>query len=166
MRQHKKIRDKRRDAIHKISSAICKTHANVVVEDSKIQNMSKSAKGTIEEPGVHVAQKRGLNRSILAQGWGDFRIILGYKLARKGGKLIKVPPHYISQKCPKCEHTEKGNRKTQAEFKCLACGYENNADTVGVMNILAAGQVVINACGGHGAQGQPTKQEPTEGPIR
>jgi putative transposase len=71
-----------------------------------------------------------------------FRTMLEYKLNRFSGKLIKVPPHYTSQKCPNCGLVSSKNRQTQAEFKCIDCGYEDNADVVGAMNILAAGQAV------------------------
>ena len=160
---HNSTANARNDFLHKASTSISKTHAVVVVEDLLVKNMSASASGTLEEPGKNIRQKSGLNRSILDQGWGMFRVQLEYKLKRRGGELIKVPPHHTSQKCPICGHTHKDNRKTQADFKCLECGYENNADLVGALNVLAAGLAVSShACGGIGAQGQPVKQEPTE----
>ena len=51
--------------------------------------MSKSAKGNSEQPGRNVRQKCGLNRSILDQGWAEFRWQLDYKLAWNGGWLIR-----------------------------------------------------------------------------
>ena len=86
--------------------------------------------------------------------------VLARKLAAKGGELIKVQPHYTSQRCPSCGHTSKDNRKNQAVFKCVSCGYSNNADAVGAMNILTAGQAVVNARGGHGAQGLDLRRNP------
>ena len=56
-------------------------------------------------------------------------------------------------------------RQTQAHFKCVACGYENNADLVGAMNILAAGHAVL-ACGGTALSGRPVKQEPAEATMQ
>ena len=47
--------------------------------------MSKSAKGSIETPGTNVSAKSGLNKSILDQGWGEFRRQLEYKLTWSGG---------------------------------------------------------------------------------
>ncbi|MDR2443685.1 MAG: transposase [Deltaproteobacteria bacterium] len=164
-RQHKRIRDKRQDFLQKMSTTIAKNQSVVVVEDLRVKNMSKSARGTVEKPGKNVAAKKGLNRSILAQGWGIFLTFLDYKLAQNGGELIRVPPQYTSQKCPICGYTHKDNRKTQAKFKCLACGYENNADIVGAINVLAAGLAVVKARGGYGALGQPIKREPTEGSV-
>ena len=64
---------------------------------------------------------------------------LEYKLAWNGGRLIKVPPQYTSQTCPCCGHVSQANRKTQAQFACVDCGYENHADHVGAINILSRG---------------------------
>ena len=159
---HKKIANCRKDYLHKVSATISKNHALVFAEALKIQNMSASAAGNRENPGKNVKAKSGLNRSILDQGWGMFRILLEYKLKKRGGELILVPPHFTSQRCPVCGHVDQANRKSQAKFKCLACGYENNADLAGAMNILAAGQAAM-ARGGLGAQGPPMKREPSEG---
>jgi putative transposase len=57
----------------------------------QVRNMSASAKGTAQAPGRNVRAKAGLNRAILDQGWRGFRIMLGYKLADRGGRLIEVP---------------------------------------------------------------------------
>ncbi len=71
-RLHQHIANVRRDFIEKVSLEICKNHAEIFREDLKIKNMTASAKGTVEEPGSRVAQKSGLNRCILDQGWGIF----------------------------------------------------------------------------------------------
>ena len=123
--------------------------------------MSRSAKGTIEAPGSNVRAKSGLNRAILDQGWSMFRAMLEYKLAWAGGKLIAVPPHYTSQTCPNCTHVSAENRRTQARFSCVECGYQNNADLVGAINIKAAG-LAASACGERALSGRSMKQEPAE----
>ena len=139
---HHKIANCRKDFLHQTSSKISKNHAIVYVEDLKIENMSKSAKGDIEQHGKNVKQKSGLNRAILDQAWGEFRRQLDYKLLWNGGVLFTVPPQNTSRSCPNCGHTAKDNRKTQAEFKCVQCGYENNADVVGAINVLKRGQAL------------------------
>jgi len=141
----------------------------VCIEDLQVKNLSRSAKGTVEKPGKRVRQKCGLNRRILDQGWGEFRRQLAYKLEWNGGLLVEVPAAYTSQTCPNCSHVAAENRLTQAMFNCVQCGYENNADVVGAMNILERG-LRLSACGeeGSGWSGNtPTKpasvkQEPTE----
>jgi len=165
----RKVKFTRRDFLHKTTTAISKNHAMVAVEDLQVRNMSKSAKGNAEKPGKNVAAKAGLNRSILDQGWFEFRRQLEYKLTWNGGMLIAVPPHHTSQTCPACGHVAKENRPTQARFCCVACGYANHADVVGAINILARGNRVA-ACGEDGSgRGRKTttkpasaKQEPTE----
>ena len=81
----------------------------------------------------------GLNKSILDQGWFEFRRQLDYKLAWNGGSLVAVPPQNTSRTCPCCGHISADNRKTQALFACIKCGHEANADHVGAINILRAG---------------------------
>ena len=90
--------------------------------------MSASAKGTIDNPGRNVAQKSGLNRSILGAAWGQVGVYLTYKARRKGKLVVKVPPHHSSQECSHCGHNHMDNRKTQSLFICQSCGFTANAD--------------------------------------
>lgn len=123
--------------------------------------MSKSSKGTREQPGNKVKQKSGLNRAILDQGWGEFRRQLDYKMSWNGGLLLAVSPHHTSSTCPCCGHVSKDNRLSQSLFICIDCGYENNADVVGAINILERGHRLL-ACGEPVRLGRSMKQEPTE----
>lgn len=132
-RIHERIARVRADFLHKISTAISKNHAIVCIEDLQVKNMTASASGTKEQPGRNVAAKSDLNKSILDQGWYEFRRQLDYKLAWRGGRLIVVAPHYTSQTCPHCGHVGAENRKTQARFLCLRCGFEAHADVIGAM---------------------------------
>jgi putative transposase len=159
-RIHTKIANARKDYLHKTSTAISKNHALVVLEDLKVSNMSASAKGTVEQPGRNVKQKSGLNKAILDQGWSEFRRMLEYKQLWRGGLTIAVPPQYTSQKCPVCDFVHVDNRKSQAVFRCINCGYTANADHVAAINILAAGHAVL-ACGENGSQSASVKREPT-----
>ena len=70
-----------------------------MIEDLTVRNMSRSASGTLEAPGKNVRAKAGLNKSILDQGWFEFRRQLAYKLAWPGGNLLVIPPQYTSQTC-------------------------------------------------------------------
>ena len=164
-RLHRKIANVRNDFLHKATTSISKNHALVVIEDLKVQNMSRSASGTLDHPGKNVRVKAGLNKSILDQGWFEFRRQLAYKLAWLGGTLLLVPPQYTSQTCSHCGCVDKSNRLSQAKFKCTACGFECNADHNAALNILAAGQAV-SACGAGRAQAPASKQEPAYGAAR
>lgn len=160
-RLHSRIANIRRDYLHKVTTTISKKHAMIVIEDLKVSNMSRSAAGTVSQPGRNVRAKSGLNRSILDQGWYEMRRQLEYKQLWRGGQVLAVPPAYTSQRCACCGHTAKENRLSQSRFVCQACGYTANADVNGARNILAAGHAVL-ACGGMVQSGRPLKQEPTE----
>ena len=160
-RIHTRIANVRRDFLHKATTTISKNHALVCIEDLQVKNMSKSAKGNSEQPGRNVRQKCGLNRSILDQGWAEFRRQLDYKLAWNGGWLIAVPPQNTSRTCPVCKHVSAKNRQTQATFLCVECGYANHADVVGAINVLERGYRLL-ACGESVQSGRSVKQEPTE----
>ncbi|HDK03317.1 MAG TPA: transposase, partial [Gammaproteobacteria bacterium] len=136
---HARIGNARRDYLHKTSTAISQNHAMVCIEDLQVRNLSKSAAGSTEKPGRNVRAKSGLNKSILDQGWFEFRRQLDYKLAWKGGWLVAVPPQNTSRTCPCCGHVSADNRQTQARFECVECGFEENADVVGAINVLRAG---------------------------
>ncbi len=138
-RIHSRIGNARRDFLHKTTTAISQNHAMVCIEDLQVRNMSRSAAGTLDAPGRNVRAKSGLNKSILDQGWFEFRRQLDYKLAWRGGYLVAVPPQNTSRTCPRCGHVSADNRKTQAQFLCVACGFEENADVVGAINILSRG---------------------------
>ena len=142
-----RIANCRHNFLHQLSTQTSKNHAVIVIEDLQIGNLSRSAKGTVEEPGKNVAQKAGLNKAILDQGWGMFRRMLEYKQAWRGGAVIAVNPRYTSQTCPECGHVSKQNRPQQALFSCVACGYTYHADIVAAKNILALGhRERLNAC--------------------
>ena len=158
---HTRIANVRKDYLHKTSTTISQNHAIVCIEDLKIKNMSKSANGTIEKPGRNVKAKSVLNRSILDQGWFEFRRQLEYKELWRGGEVLAVPARNTSRKCPICDHISADNRKTQAAFKCTACGHEANADVNAACNILAAGHADL-ACGEIVQADFSMNQEPTE----
>ncbi len=166
---HARIGNARRDYLHKATSAISQNHAMVCIEDLQVRNMSKSAAGTDDKPGKNVRAKSGLNKSILDQGWFEFRRQLEYKLAWSGGMLIAVPPHNTSRTCPGCGCVSADNRPSQAVFRCIECGHKGNADHIGAINILARGHRAA-ACGEDVSRAKPAKakcaasakQEPTE----
>ncbi len=149
-RIHARIGHARRDYLHKTTTTISQNHAMVCIEDLQVRNMSRSAAGTTDQPGKRVKAKSGLNKSILDQGWFEFRRQLDYKLAWKGGWLVAVPPQHTSRTCPACGHVSADNRRTQARFACVECDFEDNADRVGAINVLRAGHARL-ACEVNGA---------------
>jgi len=162
---HSRIGNARRDYLHKCSTTISQNHAMVCIEDLQVRNMSRSAAGTTEAPGNNVRAKSGLNKSILDQGWFEFRRQLDYKLAWNGGYLIAVPPENTSRTCPCCGHVSADNRRTQEHFACVECGFEANADLVGAINVLRAGHARL-ACADTSPEVGASGQEPPEATIQ
>ena len=162
---HNKITNIRKDFVHQASNDISKSHAVVIVEDLQVKNMRASAKGTKQEPGKNVAQKSGLNRSVLDASPFALRRQLEYKTQWSGGLLVLVPPRNTSRTCPKwlggCGHVSADNRKTQAKFACVKCGFSAPADLVGAENIKEAGLALL-ACGDTSPGVRASAQEPTE----
>lgn len=138
-KQNLRIANMRKDFLHKLSLQYAENQGIVVVEDLKIKNMTKSAKGTEEKPGKNVKQKQGLNRSITQQSWGLFFELLEYKVIARGGRFIKVDPQHTSQTCNVCGHVSKENRLKQEKFVCKACGHKDNADVNAAKNIRDRG---------------------------
>ena len=97
--------------------------------------MTKSAKGTAEEPGRNVAQKRGLNREILEQSWGRFQSQLSYKAEWDGKATKAVEPRYTSQTCSGCGVVDASQRKGK-RYDCARCGLSMDADRNAAINIL------------------------------
>ena len=142
-RLHTRVANIRKDFLHKVSNNISKSHAVVCVEDLQVQNMSKSARGTKEKPGKQVAEKSGLNRSILDASPFELRRQLEYKTQWNGGLLVPVPARRTSRRCPEsvggCGHVSAENRQAQAKFVCVQCGFSANADWVAAVNVKEDG---------------------------
>ena len=139
----RKIANIRKNWVHQTTKEIAGRCGTIAVEDLKVKNMTASARGTIENPGKNVKQKAGLNRVMLDTALGEIRRNLEYKC----GRLIEVNPAYTSQRCHKCGHTDKENRKTQARFQCVSCGFASNADTNAAMNIRRLGMAQLHGEG-------------------
>ncbi len=146
--------DRRKDWAEKASTDIARRFDMVRVEDLRIGNMTRSGKGTRENPGRNVRQKTGLNRAILRSGWG----LLVCRLEEKApGRVEKIRPAYTSQRCSACGQVDGKSRESQAVFRCTACGFACNADVNAARNI-AAGHAVT-ARGGFRDAG-PVNREP------
>ena len=121
-------RNARANWYHQTSKVIADKYGIVYMEDLNTQGMTKSARGTAEQPGRNVKQKAGLNRSILASGWYKLEQCLSYK-----AHVEKVPAPYTNQTCNECGSIDKANRVSQSIFKCRRCGRKDNADVMGLL---------------------------------
>jgi putative transposase len=146
--------DRRKDWAEKVSTDIARRFDEIRVEDLQVTNMTRSAKGTPENPGRNVRQKAGLNRGVLGSGWG----LLVRRLEDKApGRVEKIKPHYTSQRCSACGQVDRDSRESQAVFRCTACGFAGHADVNAAINI-AAGHAVT-AREGDGIT-RPVNREP------
>ncbi|MFI6855617.1 RNA-guided endonuclease InsQ/TnpB family protein [Streptomyces sp. NPDC050416] len=105
--------DRRKDWCEKTSTMLARAYGLVRFEKLNIKNMTRSVKGTVEQPGKRVRQKAGLNRVILAQGWGLLRQRTQDKAP---GRVEDVPAPFTSLRCSACGWIEKKSRKSQADF--------------------------------------------------
>ena len=142
-RLQRRVSRQRDQILHTESKHYAENHGAVVLEELKVRQMTKSAKGTVEEPGTNVAAKAGLNRAILDAGWSRFATLLDYKLIERGGKLVRVNPAYSSQTCAACGVVDAESRRSQSEFHCVSCGHRDNADLNAARVLLARGQAAI-----------------------
>ena len=146
--------DRRKDWAEKVSTDIVRRFDVIRVEGLEIKKMTRSARGTQENPGRNVRAKAGLNRGILGSGWG----LLVRRLEDKApGRVEKIKPHYTGQRCSACGQVDRDSRESQAVFRCTACGFAGNADVNAAQNI-AAGHAVT-ARGGDGVA-RPVNREP------
>jgi putative transposase len=139
---HHKIADQRRDLHHHLSRGLVDHYDLIVHEDLAIPNMVRrpaprpNVEGGYDPNGA--SAKAGLNREILAAGWGQLLRLLSYKAEEAGREIIAVDPRHTSRTCPACRHVDGGNRRG-AVFLCLRCGHQAHADVNAAQNILRAG---------------------------
>jgi putative transposase len=136
---HRKVRRQRLDFAHKVALGLVRQHDMIACEALRIRNMTRSASGTLDNPGSNVAAKSGLNKSILDTGWGVFLSVLRAKAESAGRLIVEVDARYTSQRCGRCGHTAAANRPSQGVFRCLSCGHLAHADQNAAQNILRAG---------------------------
>jgi putative transposase len=148
-------KDRRKDWVEKATTDLARRFDVIRVEALDVRAMTRSATGTVEQSGVGVAQKRGLNRAILRSGWGQLITRLQHKAF---GRVEQIPAAYTSQRCAACGHVAPGNRKSQAVFECESCNAGRcNADVNAARNI-AAGRAVTAR--GDLADGRSANREP------
>jgi putative transposase len=124
-----------RNECHRITSDLIYRFGRIAVENLTTQNMTRSAKGTIESPGKNVSQKSGLNREILNQTWGVIRQQLTYKAEWAGRELVEVDPKYTSRTCSRCGVVDSSSRRGKL-FDCTHCYFQADADWNAAENIL------------------------------
>jgi putative transposase len=143
-RVHARIADRRRDALHKLTTRLVRDNQVVVIEDLSVGNMIRN---------------HCLARAISDAAWGDLRGMLAYKCAWYGRELITVDRWYPSSKlCSACGALREALPLNVREWAC-GCGIAHDRDVNAARNILAAGLADRqNACGGP-VRPEPRKRE-------
>jgi putative transposase len=131
---HRGIGNRRADFHHKTARALVQACDVIALEDLRISSMTRSASGTLEEPGTNVAAKSGLNRSILDAGWGQFASILVAKAEDAERRVIFVNPAGTSIDCHLC-----GARCTRPRQDTVICPEHGamDADVNGAINVYS-----------------------------
>jgi len=134
-RAHSRVRDARRDFLHKASTGLVRRFDAVAVEDLNVASMVRN---------------RSLAKAISRTGWGEFRTLLTYKAHRDSRTLAVVDRWYPSSKtCSMCGHLLASLSRGTRHWTCPGCGTRHDRDVNAAKNIkVAAGLVeTINACG-------------------
>ena len=151
-----KIRN--RNELHRITAQFVDKYDFFAIEDLSIMSLTRSARGTLENPGQGVTIKAAINRSMLEQTWGEFAQILTYKAEGAGMSVVRVDPAYTSLTCSRCgvaQFDASEQERSRIRFRCPDCGSDLNRSVNAAKNILArglaqpslsAGESVIAGC--------------------
>ena len=118
---HERIANKRNDFLHKQTTALIENYGMIGVENLNIARMVQG----------------NCSKQILDASWGTWLRMLVFKAEEAGRRIVAVDSKFTSQTCPCCGYKDAKNRPSQAEFKCLDCGFEANADFIASVNISA-----------------------------
>jgi putative transposase len=132
----------RRDWLHKCSRWIVDRFDVIVLEDLKLRNMTRSAKGNVESPGRNVKAKGGLNRALLDAGLGMWGTLIREKAESAARVVLGVDPRNSSRECSRCGHVAASNR-VRSRFRCGQCWYRCDADINAARVILARGRAQL-----------------------
>jgi putative transposase len=127
-RAHEAVASARRDFLHKLSRRIVDRYDGIAIEKLNVGAMTRSAAGTLEEPGTNVRAKAGLNREILNAGWSMLRQMLVEKAESAVRTIVEIDPKNTSRECASCGLIDADSRRSQSEFLCVGCGHAENAD--------------------------------------
>ncbi|AOW98083.1 transposase [Moorena producens PAL-8-15-08-1] len=139
---HQQLENKRSGYHWEVANQLTDNVDALVFEDLNIKGMKSRCKPKPNQNGGYdhngQSAKRGLNRAISDAAWGELLNKVEVVAAKSGIPVVKVPPQNTSRECPKCHHISKDNRKGE-KFVCTECGYHDDADANGAVNIKIKG---------------------------
>jgi putative transposase len=94
---------------------------------------------------TRVRARRSQRVTLHSWSFAQLQAFIAYKALGAGVPVHRVDPRNTSRTCPKCGHIAKGNRKTQAVFVCLSCGFAGLADRIAAENIRVLGGALVTA---------------------
>ena len=155
-RLHHELAVRRAGHLHEITKRLATSYELVAIEDLNVAGMTRSARGTIDQPGRGVRAKAGLNRSILDTSPAEFRRQLQYKASWYGATVAVIDRWApTSRTCSSCGAVKAKLSLAERTFFCEHCGMELDRDINAARNILAFAQSAypgegkaLNACGG------------------
>lgn len=141
-RCHRKVRNQRKDFLHKQSRQLVNTYTTIVFEDLQVATISKRPKPKQDEEGKYLpngaSAKGGLNKSILDAGWSEFVNMCRYKAEEAGTvQVLQVNPKYTSQVCSSCGTVRK--KTLDERWHSCECGCSLDRDHNAAINILRLG---------------------------
>ncbi|SIO89860.1 RNA-guided endonuclease TnpB family protein [Nocardiopsis sp. JB363] len=153
---HQEVAQQRATTLHWLSKRLATTFACVAIEDLNVAGMTRSARGTVEEPGSNVAAKAGLNSSILDAAPAELRRQLEYKTSWYGSQLAVLDRWFPSSKtCSACGWQNPNQTLADRVFSCAECGLRLDRDLNAARNIAAHAEVVSASGTGTPGRGGP-----------
>ena len=127
---HNKIKNRRSDNLHKVSTEIVKNHDYIVLETLRVHNVIKNRK---------------LSKSIADVGWSLFVNMIKYKCERYGKECIQIDEWFpSSQICSHCDHKDGKKVLSVREWTCGNCGIHHDRDINAAINIKNKGLELIS----------------------
>ncbi len=134
--------NRRRDDLHKKAREIVSTAGIIGLEALNLRGMTRSAKGTVEQPGTNVRAKAALTRRMLDAGFGQFERLITEKAEEAARMVVRVDAHFSSQECSRCGHIARESRRRR-RFCCVRCGFETHADVNAALVIRRRVQLAL-----------------------
>ncbi|WP_287357260.1 transposase [Moorena sp. SIO3B2] len=139
---HERLANKRSAYHWEVAKKLTDGTDALVFEDLNIKGMKSRCKPKPNQDGGYVrngqSAKRALNRLISEAAWGELVLKVEVVAGKSGIAIIKVNPKHTSVECPKCHHISADNRDGE-KFLCTECGYHDDADVNGGVNIRNRG---------------------------
>ena len=149
-----RVADQRKDAIHKLTTALARKYGTVVVEDLFVAGM---------------VANHCLARHVADASFGQIRRQLEYKTAWNGGRTIVVDRWFPSSKtCSGCGAVKAKLALSERTYVCTQCGLVLDRDVNAARNLAKLGEAIvagsgpetINGRGGQGVLALPVKRQP------